>query len=45
MQERIDFFTIGGTPVGLPICGVFEIKDGRIAAWREYFDLASSAGQ
>jgi limonene-1,2-epoxide hydrolase len=26
--------------VTLPIAGVFEIRHGRIAAWREYFDLA-----
>jgi limonene-1,2-epoxide hydrolase len=25
--------------VVLPICGVFEVEDGRIKAWREYFDL------
>ena len=24
----------------LPISGVFEIADGHITAWREYFDLA-----
>ncbi len=45
MQERTDFYTIGDTPVELPICGVFEIENGRIVAWREYFDLATSAGQ
>ena len=27
-----------GRPLVVPICGVFEIRDGRIAAWREYFD-------
>ena len=39
MNERTDFITLNGTPVVLPICGVFEIEDGRIKAWREYFDL------
>jgi limonene-1,2-epoxide hydrolase len=24
--------------VTLPICAVFEVEDGRIKAWREYFD-------
>jgi limonene-1,2-epoxide hydrolase len=24
----------------VPICAVFEVRDGRIAAWREYFDPA-----
>ena len=39
MNERTDHITLNGTPVSLPICGVFEIADGRIKAWREYFDL------
>ena len=39
MNERTDFITLNGKPVTLPICGVFEIEDGRIKAWREYFDL------
>jgi limonene-1,2-epoxide hydrolase len=25
--------------VTLPICGLFEIRGGRIKAWREYFHL------
>ena len=39
MNERTDFITLNGKPVTLPISGVFEIEDGRIKAWREYFDL------
>jgi limonene-1,2-epoxide hydrolase len=39
MNERTDYITINGNPVTLPICGVFEIENGRIKAWREYFDL------
>jgi limonene-1,2-epoxide hydrolase len=39
MNERVDYITINGTAVVLPICGVFEIEEGRIKAWREYFDL------
>jgi limonene-1,2-epoxide hydrolase len=39
MNERTDYITLNGKPVTLPICGVFEIRDGRITAWREYFDL------
>jgi limonene-1,2-epoxide hydrolase len=41
MQERTDYFSIGGSAITLPICGVFEIASGRIAAWREYFDMAA----
>jgi limonene-1,2-epoxide hydrolase len=40
MNERTDHITLNGRPVTLPIAGVFEMRDGRIAAWREYFDLA-----
>jgi limonene-1,2-epoxide hydrolase len=40
MNERTDYITLNGAPVVLPICGVFEIEDGRIKAWREYFDLS-----
>ena len=40
MNERIDYITLNGKPVTLPICGVFEMDGGRIRAWREYFDLA-----
>jgi limonene-1,2-epoxide hydrolase len=39
MNERTDHITLNGRPVVLPISGVFEVVDGRIAAWREYFDL------
>jgi limonene-1,2-epoxide hydrolase len=39
MNERTDHIVLNGKPVSLPICGVFEIEDGRIKAWREYFDL------
>jgi len=39
MNERTDYITLNGKAVVLPICGVFEIEDGRIKAWREYFDL------
>ncbi len=40
MNERTDHITIEGTEVSLAICAVFEIEEGRIRAWREYFDLA-----
>lgn len=37
--ERLDRFVMGGKPVELPVAGVFEIRDGKIAAWRDYFDM------
>jgi limonene-1,2-epoxide hydrolase len=39
--ERVDRFTVAGRTVALPVAGVFEIRDGKIAAWRDYFDLAT----
>lgn len=40
LTERIDEFGVGGVHVKLPIMGAFEIRDGLIIAWRDYFDLA-----
>ena len=39
--ERVDRFRFGEKRVELPCAGVFEIRDGKIAAWRDYFDLAT----
>lgn len=37
-NERIDHLTIKGNDFALPVVGVFEVRDGKIAAWRDYFD-------
>ena len=42
--ERIDRMTFDGRDVELPVAGVFELADGRIAAWRDYFDLQQFMG-
>ena len=39
--ERVDRFVIGDKEIALPVAGVFEIRDGKIAAWRDYFDFAT----
>jgi limonene-1,2-epoxide hydrolase len=40
VAERIDRTkTKNGKSVDLPCCGVFEMKDGKIRVWRDYFDL------
>lgn len=39
--ERVDRFKVGGKPVVLPCCGVFEIENGKIKAWRDYFDMGT----
>jgi limonene-1,2-epoxide hydrolase len=42
MNERTDRMRrIGGGEIELPVMGVFEVRDGRIAVWRDYFDLAT----
>lgn len=44
LNERIDVFTLGGRVVELPVTGVYEVEDGRIAALRDYFDSAALGG-
>lgn len=39
MNERIDRFKANGKDIALPVVGVFELRDGKIAAWRDYFDM------
>lgn len=39
MNERTDRITINGKTVELPVMGVFEFSDGKISAWRDYFDM------
>jgi len=41
LTERIDRFVMGGKTVELPVMGAFEVRDGKIAAWRDYFDMAT----
>jgi limonene-1,2-epoxide hydrolase len=41
VAERVDRAVAGGKPVALPCCGVFEMRDGKIAAWRDYFDMGT----
>lgn len=41
-NERTDIMRLkNGNRVELPVTGVFEIRDGKIAAWRDYFDMAT----
>jgi len=41
LTERIDTFKIGDKTVTLDVMGAFDVRDGKIAAWRDFFDLAS----
>jgi limonene-1,2-epoxide hydrolase len=42
--ERVDRFVMGDRTVELPVAGVFEVRDGKIAAWRDYFDMQMFTG-
>lgn len=39
--ERLDRTVADGTHVDLPCCGVFEMEEGKIKVWRDYFDMAT----
>ena len=41
LVERLDRTVAAGKPVDLPCVGVFEMKDGKIAEWRDYFDMGT----
>jgi limonene-1,2-epoxide hydrolase len=45
MNERTDRFLVDGRWLELPVAGVFELRDGRIALWRDYFDLQTIMSQ
>lgn len=36
--ERTDTFTFKGHKGSVPVVGVLEIRDGKVAEWREYYD-------
>ncbi len=41
ITERVDVFRLtNGREGAFPVAGIFEIRDGKIAAWRDYFDMA-----
>ena len=39
LTERVDVFVLPNATIELPVMGTFEVHDGKIAAWRDYFDL------
>lgn len=43
--ERVDTFVMGERNVVIPVAGVFELRDGKIAAWRDYFDMTQFTSQ
>jgi limonene-1,2-epoxide hydrolase len=46
LVERVDYFTMNdGRKVVLPVTGVFEVENGKIKRFSDYFDLADFEGQ
>jgi len=39
MTERVDVFKLPNKSFELPVMGTFEVSDGKIRAWRDYFDV------
>jgi limonene-1,2-epoxide hydrolase len=39
MNERTDRFQLGERWLEIAVAGIWELRDGRIALWRDYFDL------
>ncbi len=44
LNERVDTFVMDGNTVPIKVMGIFELRDGRIAKWRDYFDMAGLTG-
>jgi limonene-1,2-epoxide hydrolase len=46
LTERIDRFTIMGKKIEIAVMGTFEVNgEGKITAWRDYFDMAQFTKQ
>ena len=46
LTERVDRFTINGKRIEIRVMGAFEVAaDGRISAWRDYFDMQQFMSQ
>ena len=45
MTERVDAFKLPDKTFELPVMGTFEVSDGKINAWRDYFDLNQFTSQ
>ncbi|GHF24887.1 limonene-1,2-epoxide hydrolase [Amycolatopsis deserti] len=41
LTERTDVLRAGSWETRFWVCGTFEVRDGRIVLWRDYFDWAT----
>ena len=39
MTERVDVFKLPRKSFEMPVMGTFEVRNGKITAWRDYFDM------
>jgi len=44
-NERLDRFEMPHGWIDMPVIGVWEVHDGKITLWRDYFDLATYRNQ
>ena len=40
LTERTDTMTVNGIAAPIAVMGAFDVRDGLIVAWRDYFDMA-----
>ncbi len=45
LTERTDRFKFSGKPMAVPVMGTFDLRDGEITAWRDYFDTGQVNSQ
>jgi limonene-1,2-epoxide hydrolase len=45
LTERVDVFRVADKTFELPVMGAFEVSDGKINAWRDYFDVNQFTSQ
>ena len=45
MTERVDHFVLANRRASVPCMGIFELREGKIAAWRDYWDLKQFEAQ
>jgi limonene-1,2-epoxide hydrolase len=43
LTERTDVMRIGRLQADFWVCGTFEVRDGKVVLWRDYFDYAAVA--
>lgn len=45
LTERIDILSGPWVYLDVWVCGTFEVREGKIVLWRDYFDLAEMTGK